>query len=91
MNLELQTLLYLFRRLGIGPSYVFQILLSVIYAGQSDAGGEAHALEFAVEGLALDAEDAGGTGFVAAGGGEDFADLLHFGIGKGFAGLLAGA
>ena len=83
--------LVLVQTFRIGPSYVFQILLSVIYAGQSDAGGKAHAFEFAVEGLAFDAENAGGAGFIAPCGGEDFADLLHFGIGKGFAGLLAGA
>lgn len=40
-----------------------------------------HAFELAVEGLALDVEDLGGAGLIAVGGGEDFADLLFFGVG----------
>ena len=41
-----------------------------------------HALELAVEGFALDVEDLGGSGFVASRGGEDFADLVFFGVGQ---------
>src|SRR5258708_40183564 len=51
---------------------------------------KAHAFELAVEGLALDAEDLCGAALVSAGGGQDAAGLVGFGVRASFAAGLAG-
>ena len=47
------------------------------------------AVDETVESFAFDAEDFGGLGLVAVGGGEDLLDLLGFGVFEGFDGGVA--